>query len=622
MEPGAVTRRVIFKANPWFWAALLVLTALLMPRSARPVSADEGWVVKSFNATYSLRPDAVAEITEDIQVDFGGQQKHGIFRDIPVEYKVENDSKHDRVLTLSNINVDDGSKPWKFTSSRVGANLELKIGDADKTVSGPQRYRISYEVRGAFNAFDDHDEFFWNATGNSWPVPMNSVTMTGNAPANKIACFQGPRGSRTPCKSSSQGNNQRFETTQRLGSNDGLTVVVSMPLGLIDVPPPMLIRVKSPAEQVVDFMGLKPVPIALAILVAIAALSLVLRQWWVAGRDRWYGDVQNLSGNTKEATKPPFARETVVVEYTPPELPDKRRLRPAELGLLLDEHADTLDVSATIIDLAVRGYIHIEEQPKAWLLGKPDYKLTKLKEPDDALLPYESLLLTSLFNGHGDSVEMSALKNEFYGDLAQVKSSLESQGVSEDKLFANKPATVRSAYLWAGIALVLGGVIATFLLGFAGFGIVGIPLIVAGALMALLSGAMPRRTASGREMFRRSLGFRLYMTVAETDRQKFNEDANIFSEYLPYAIVMGCTDKWAERFKALESGPGSNGYSPSWYSGPGVFAPLLFASSIGSFTSSVSSAISSTPASSGSSGFSSGGGFSGGGFGGGGGGSW
>ena len=86
--------------------------------------------------------------------------------------------------------------------------------------------------------------------------------------------------------------------------------------GIIDVPPPILIRVKSPSEQFVAFMGIKPAPIALAILVAIGALFMVIRQWWVAGRDRWYGDVQMLSGNTREAIKPPFARETVVVEYT------------------------------------------------------------------------------------------------------------------------------------------------------------------------------------------------------------------------------------------------------------------------------------------------------------------
>ena len=578
--------------------------------------ADEGWVIASFDATYQLRPDAVALITEDIRVDFGSLEKHGIFRDIPVEYKY--DSKHNRLITIEGIRVDDGEKAWKFTASRVGANLRIKIGDPDRTISGPQRYRIRYEVRGAVNAFDDHDEFFWNVTGNQWPVPMQRVTMSGNAPASDVTCYQGARGSSTPCRSevATPAINQYFEA-DGLRSGEGLTIVVAMDKGLIQVPPPQLVRVKSAGEQVKDFVGLKPGPIALAVVVAMALLGLVLRQWWVAGRDRWYGDVHYLRGGTKEVTKPPFARETIVVEYAPPEMEGKRRLRPAEIGLLLDERADTLDVSATIVDLAVRGYLRITEEPKTWLFGKSDYKLTRLKAADNHLLPYESRLHKALFED-GESVDMSDLKNEFYEDLAEVKTALEEQGVNADKFFPKKPRTTRMIYLLAGMAMSGAGIAAILALGALGMAIAGAPIVVAGLLVVALSGAMPRRTASGREMFRRSLGFRRYMTVAETERQRFAEDANIFSEYLPYAIVMGCTEKWAERFKDLESVPGTNG--GGWYVGPLAFAPVLFASSINSFSSSISSAIASTPASSGSSGFS--GGSSGGGFGGGGGGSW
>jgi uncharacterized membrane protein len=140
---------------------------------------------------------------------------------------------------------------------------------------------------------------------------------------------------------------------------------------------------------------------------------------------------------------------------------------------------------------------------------------------------------------------------------------------------------------------------------------------MAGIAVVLIAGAMPRRTAAGREMFRRCLGFRLYMTTAETDRQRFAEEANLFTEYLPYAIVMGCTEKWASAFEGLESVPQT---ADGWYVGQGAFAPALFASHVNSFSSSISGAISSTPASSGSSGFS--GGSSGGGFGGGGTSSW
>jgi uncharacterized membrane protein len=127
---------------------------------------------------------------------------------------------------------------------------------------------------------------------------------------------------------------------------------------------------------------------------------------------------------------------------------------------------------------------------------------------------------------------------------------------------------------------------------------------------------MPRRTGPGREVYRRILGFREYMTVAETDRQRFNEEAGIFQEYLPYSIVLGCVDRWAKVFEDLGLQPETSG----WYVSSHAFAPIAFSHSLQSFSSSMSSAIASTPGGSGGSGFS--GGSSGGGGGGGGGGSW
>jgi uncharacterized membrane protein YgcG len=595
--------------------ALALIALIVLPGSSW-ASMDEGWVITSFEANYNLRSDAIVEVVEDIRVDFRGLQKHGIFREIPVEYKT-NDPKYNRRITLSAIKVDDGERAHKFTTSRNGANLQLKIGDPDRTISGQQRYRISYQVSGAFNRFDDHDEFYWNVTGPDWPVAIQRVSATTRDPGARVVCYEGPRNSTTACTiAAATSDSHRFTTTRPLEPGENLTIVLATPPGAIAVPPPDLVRVKSVGEQIVDFLGLKPVPIALAVLVLIGGISAIARQWWVAGRDRWYGDVQYLSGSQEEQIKPAFARETVVVEYTPPEMADKRRLRPAEIGLLQDERADTLDVSATIIDLAVRGYLRITEIEKTWLFGKTDYKLTKLKDADGALLPYEALLLNSLFD-EGDNVDMSDLKNEFYEDLAKVKTALDEQGVNTDKFFPQKPSTVRTIYLVAGLVIAGLGGGAIFLLGALGAGVIGFPIILAGLVLAAMSGAMPRRTASGREMLRRTLGFRQYMTVAETDRQRFNEDMHIFSEYLPYAIVMGCTEKWAERFESMGQMPETPG---NWYVGTHAFAPVLFASQINSFSSSISGAISSTPASSGSSGFS--GGSSGGGFGGGGGGSW
>jgi uncharacterized membrane protein YgcG len=410
-----------------------------------------------------------------------------------------------------------------------------------------------------------------------------------------------------------------FSATRALAPGSGLTIVVALTQGTVTVPPFQLVEVKSTEEEIRDFIGLGPLPLLFAGLVGAGSFGALMRYWWLNGRDRWLGDVHYLTGATNERQRPLFARDTVVVEYQPPQIQARGpRLRPAEIGTLMDERADTLDVTATIVDLAVRGYLRITELPKSWLFGKVDYKLERLKPADDALLPYERLLLDSLFD-EGDETTMGDLRNEFYTDLAKVKTALYEQVSKADGFFPGNPETVRTAHLIAGGLLTALGVGAAIGLGqLAGAAIVGVPIVLTGLALMLFSRAMPRRTAAGREMFRRCLGFREYMTVAETDRQRFAEEANIFQDYLPYAMVYGCVDKWAEAFKDIEGVPQS---TSGWYVSSHAFSPVLFASNLEGFSSSISSAITSTPGGSGGSGFS-GGGSSGGGGGGGGGGSW
>ena len=600
---------------------LLLLVPLLL--LSKPAEADEGWVITSFDAAYQVRQDGSVDAVEDIRVDFGSLQKHGILRDIPVEY--EYDAHHTRRINIDVVSVDDGSKAVRYQTERNGAVLTLRIGDPDKLISGPQRYRITYRIRGALNPQDEWDEFYWNVTGNQWPVRIQSATATVQAPSIlKVTCFQGPAGSTQQCNGAGSGNSARFTMTQAQNEGGGLTIVTALTRGSVNVAPPDLIEIKSFGQEVVDFLGLKPLPIVGAILVGIASIFGVLRYWWLAGRDRWLGDIQYLTGDRRERRRPFFAKDTVVVEYQPPELaPRGRRLRPAEIGTLVDERADTLDVSATIVDLAVRGYLRITEiEKKQWLFGSTDYKLERLKPSDGDLLDYERKLLDGLFlDGlfyYGGEVNMSDLKNTFYTTLSEVKSSLYDQVVKTDGFFAGNPETVRIIHLVAGGVLIGAGAGAFGVLGqLAGAAIIGVPIGLAGLLMFILSRAMPRRTGPGREMYRRVLGFRQYMTVAETDRQRFNEEVGLFQEYLPFAIVFQCVERWAKAFEGLANQPDTS----SWYVSSSAFAPLAFSNSLQSFSSSISTAIASTPGGSGGSGFSSGG-SSGGGGGGGGGGSW
>jgi uncharacterized membrane protein len=224
-------------------------------------------------------------------------------------------------------------------------------------------------------------------------------------------------------------------------------------------------------------------------------------------------------------------------------------------------------------------------------------------------------VLDGLFSGAATQ-RLSALKNKFYKDLEKAKSALYADAVGRN-WFPRNPSSIRAIALVLGIFLIIIGVFTVIGLGARfGAGMLGLPIIFGGLLLAILSGTMPRRTAIGRELMRRSLGFAKYMKTAETAQQAFAERANIFTSYLPYAIVFRCVDKWARAFKDIDVQAATGG----WYVGTTPFNAGTFSSSLGSFSSSVSSTLASTPGGSGSSGFS--GGSSGGGGGGGGGGGW
>jgi uncharacterized membrane protein YgcG len=612
--------------------AFAVLVVVLITSSMGPMrtAAQEDWVIRSFDARYVIEESGAVGITEEITADFGSEQRHGIFRDIRVRQKYNDDSN--RLYNITGISVTDGLMPVQFESSEEGANLRIKIGDPDVLVSGSQRYVISYTLNGALNSFDDHDELYWNVTGYEWEVTINEPSATVTAPGpgiQRVTCYEGPTGSTETCESSFDEASASFQAGSALPPGSELTVVVGLRKGLVEVAPPVLVDAnENVLEQARDMFKVSAATIPLAGIVGLAVVAALGRQWWVAGRDRWFGDMYYVHENPPEDTKPLLARETVVVEYTPPAVGRGRRLRPAEIGLLLDERADTLDVSATIVDLAVRRHILIRELPKEGIFGvfkSQDYELvrqpgveeTSSSGSRDGLLPYEDRLKDALFEA-GDTVKLSELKNKFHDDLTEVKSDLYGEAVQSLKLFPANPDTVRKAYRVAGVVIAIVGGASAYLLGKAfGAGLLGVPIVAGGVLLFFLAPLMPRRTAQGQLLYRRCLGFRLYMTKAETERQSFAEKANLFEEYLPYAIIYGCVKKWAKAFEGL----GLEERGTNWYVGRRGFAVATFADSLGDFSESISGVMASTPGGSGGSGFG-GGGSAGGGGGGGGGGSW
>ncbi len=535
-------------------------------------AADTGWAVASFNANVAIQTDGSLDVAETIVADFDGVQRHGIVRDIPVVY--DYDQQHDRVYDLGVESVTDPSgRRLPYTVTRTGSVEEIRVGDPNVLVSGQQAYVIRYRVRDALNGFADHDELFWNVTG-AWPVPIERATAAVAVPGNgiqRITCFEGPLGSTATCHDDATAGVARFEATRPLAEGEQLTVVVGFAKRIVQEPRPRLVA--KPAG-LAGFVRIDPVTVALASLVSV------------------------------------LSSDPIVIEDQPPD-----NLRPAQIGLILDERADTLDATATIVDLAVRGYLTISEITApgfaGQLFGQQDWRIERTsKEPGD-LLEYEDILFRGLF-ATGSPVLLSALKDHFHAYLAEAEESLY-RDATKRGWFAWQPDEARTHWLLVGLGVAALGVALAFGLGaLLGAAIVAVPVAVGGVAMAALSPWMPRRTARGSELLRRALGFRQYVATAETSRQRFNEQQGIFAAYLPYAIVFHCVDKWARAFRDVDV----QNATRAWYNGPGIFTAVAFSRSLQGFTSEVSSAIVSTPGARGASGFS---GWSGGG---GGGGSW
>jgi uncharacterized protein (TIGR04222 family) len=347
---------------------------------------------------------------------------------------------------------------------------------------------------------------------------------------------------------------------------------------------------------------------------------------WTRGRDEQYVGVtpglSPLAGQPDSVEKVGLRRPEVAVQFAPPE-----GMRVGQLGTLIDEEANVVDVTATIVDLAVRGYLKIVEIPKEGIFGKKDWNLEVVlpAPPSQDLLPYEMSLMQAIFKGRND-VKLSELKNTFASDLKATQNRLYDD-VTARGWFRGNPQTVRRQWGYAGLAAIVAGVALTWF-GFSrqspNLVIPGLALVLGGLVARWMAKRMPARTAKGSAALTQVNGFRKYLETAEAGQIKFEEGQDIFSRYLPYAIVFGVAERWAKVFQQLAAS-GANVPTPNWYVGywgANAFNFGGFGSAMETFSTQVSGALVSTPSGSGSSGFGGGGGFSGGGGGGGGGGSW
>ena len=563
-------------------SVLLLLVAPLLARS---------WRVAEFNDTISIHEDGSALVQERIRLAFEGEW-HGIHRFIPVEYPGPRGTNFTLFLEVLSVTDESGGK-LKYESSTAHGFRDLKIYipgavDASRTVA------IEYTVRDGVRFFEDHDEFYWNVTGNDWPVPIDRASAHVAFPAAaatslRAQAFTGAYGSaERDATAEVSGSDVDFETNSGLPMRGGLTIDVYLPKGILKEP--------GPLTRLAWFLGSNPV-----VFLPFWTLAVMFTLWWYKGRD-------------------PDPGLSVAPIYEPP-----AGMSPAEAGALLDDTIHPRDITCTLVDLAVRGYVKIEQvEDKGLVFHHTDYVFHSLRPraewSDKTLAPHERVMLENVFAG-GQEVRLSSLKNQFYKAIPviqeDIKSALRSKG-----MYLLDPDSANGYSLAAIIVILLPFAIAQFSGYKDFFSSIGLLIacgILSGIVWWLFARVMSAKTLKGGRTRIAVLGFQEFMNRVDADRLK-RMPPDTFEKFLPYAMALGVEHRWAQAFAGIVKDP------PGWYVGPAAygygtgFNPIFFSNSMHSMASDVHQVFVSAPrASSTGSGWSGGGFSGGGGFGGGGG---
>ncbi len=647
------------------WLSLLCIA---LTSSAWPQNDER---ILDYHSNITVNQDGSMDVRETIQVRARGQQiKRGIYRDFPTSYtdRFEKLVRVDfQVLEVLRDGQPDGSR-----IADQGNGVRVYIGKPDVLLPpGEYTYTLAYRTTRQISFFEDHDELYWNVTGNGWIFPIDQASATVTLPKGvsrsgiRLEGYTGPQGAKNQDFTSNVASDSKssFQTARMLPPQAGLTIVVSFPKGVVNGP--------TLGAKFGDFLA-ENRPELVGGLGLFVLLGYYLVVWWQVGRDPEGGAIMPL--------------------YEPP-----RNFSPAGIRYLAHMGFDDKTFAAAVLNMAVKGHLAIREDAGT-------YTISQKAEGSAGLTPDESVVSSKLFvlskslalkttnqaviytalQALEESLKKSQQKVYFYSNslylipgvlltLAALFAILVAMNLEEAPIavvmFLSLPFTAvtmaacfllrKALPMWkqvfsggftAGLVANIFkslGALPFLLVGLGVLGAVATP--TAAGLLAAMMGCnilfyflLDRPTLFGRRMLDQIEGFKMFLSAVEGDRLRMqgavDKTPELFEKYLPYALALDVEHQWAEQFSEVfaravateTSRDRDRHYSPSWYSSsdPKRLSSGNFAESFGrSFSQAVAS--SSTPpgrsgsgSSMGRSSGSGGGGSSGGGGGGGGGGGW
>lgn len=621
-----------------------------------PASAEE--FISSYHSIVDVAKDGTLTVTEAITARAEGDRiKRGIFRDFPL-YALDKDGNRTKV-GFKVLSVERDGAPEDWHTENIDGGIRIFTGNADRLLpTGEHIFQITYTTDRQIRYFDSYDELTWNVTGNGWQFPMREISATISLPEgvrpSDTAVFTGKLGATgKDARILTEGNDVFFASTRPFYPGEGMTVAVKLPKGVLDAPS---------ASQQREWWLRDRLALIIAGLGLLIVLAYYYRAWVAVGRDP-------AAGVIVPRWHPPEGLSPALVNYV-----DGRGFADGGWTAL----------SATALDLAVKGFVTIEDLKNGLIIRRTEKKI-------ENSLPVGQRTLLSSIGAPGNSLTIDKANGETVQKVGlDFRSSIEKEhrgkyyrsnsgyivgglvlsfgvivaalifgsfdegdigtiiSLSMAAVFFAVSATIygKQRRRGRGVLSRLGGIVFMAISGFLIFsliaGVVGriffdhvhdanTLAVVALALIVLLNVlfvlVMGAPTPLGRQLMDAIEGLRLYLTVAEKDRMNMQGAPQMspqhFETLLPYAVALGVEKPWSKAFKTwlAAASAGAAAYAPTWYNGN----YNSFGDRIGGFSSSMASTIASTipaPPSSSSSSFSGGGGSSGSGGGGGGGGGW
>jgi len=572
---------------------VVVVALLLVGGPVAPVWAQDREEILAYDVQIELVDGNRLVVTEDITVRALGREiRRGIYRDFPTSFP--RSSGLGRIeAPFEVLDVTRGGAPEPWTLERIGGangrgGVRVRIGDADVFLEdGVHRYSIRYSTSRWIDHGETSDQLYWNVTGNGWGYPIESATARISFPREVAAdsltleAWTGPEGStESNARVSFEPSTDvvSVATTEGLGPREGLTVRVTFPTGIV--------RPATEAQQAAWFrMDWGGYIDAGVVLFLVILLYLLL--WVSVGRDP--------------------ERDPIQVRYEPPE-----GYSPAALGYLENRGYQNAQLTATVVNLAVRGLLRIEKLASGW-------RLQRTEGATGDGLPTEEASLFGTLLGSRTSLDLEAKHSS---TMQAARNGLRRRlGLQLEKRYFvlnRRWFAAGLAFSLAGFALLawrdrfsvapeawfLGVWLTFWTLGtatlawrvstlwisvFRGGGLSAIapavfltlfatPFVVAEIVVAaLLVTRVPlhlvlatvalgsvnvvfyhlleRPTLRGRGVLDRLEGFKRFLTAAEADRMdrltEPERTPELFERYLPYAVALGVENRWAEQFAGV-----------------------------------------------------------------------